>query len=153
MFHYELFHSSLNFCQGTFQLFFVLVSFEDDVKITSQIETTFFSQTMNLRKNVGIYLLKYVFVAWQVVSQFYVVVLVLVQKISYYFKHFCLEYIFTVQIQISFFRFKYACKIFVAYILSKACRSFCAHFCLLILYPVRMDLDVWLQGSKIKFSW
>ena len=51
----------------------------------------------------------------------------------------------------SFFPFKYTCEIFVAYILSKASRSFCAHFCPLILYPVRMDLDVWSQGSKISF--
>ena len=51
------------FLQGTFQLFFVFLCFEDDVKTTLQIKTTFLCRTINLWKNVGISILKYVFVA------------------------------------------------------------------------------------------
>ena len=50
------------FPQGTFQLYFILVRFKDDVKIAFQIETTFFCRTMNFRKNVSINVLKYVLV-------------------------------------------------------------------------------------------
>ena len=46
------------FLQGTFQLFFVFLCFEDDVKITLQIKTTFLCRTINLWKNVGISILK-----------------------------------------------------------------------------------------------
>ena len=122
-------------------MFFVLVCFEDNVKITLQIKTG----TINLWQSVEINVPKYVFVAGQVVSQYLVVVLVLVLKISYYFEHFWLQHVFT--ITKSFFPCKYACKIFEACIPSIAFRSYHACFCLSIFYPERMDFDTWSQAS------
>ena len=120
--------------------FFVLVCFEIDVKITFQIETAFFGGAIDLRKN-GIQVLKYVLVAGQVVSQFFVTVLVLVQEISDYFEHFWLKHIFTVELKTffelkSFFPCKYPCKISWACTLSRACRPLRACFCPPIFCPV-----------------
>ena len=122
--------------------FFVLVCFENDVKITFQIETAFFGGAIDLRKNgIQVQVLKYVLVAGQVVSQFFVTALVLVQEISDYFEHFWLKHIFTVELKTffelkSFFPCKYPCKISWACTLSRACRPLRACFCPPIFCPV-----------------
>ena len=114
--------------------FFVLVCFENDVKITFQIETAFFFFFLDLRKNgIQVQVLKYVLVAGQVVSQFFVTVLV--QEISDYFEHFWLKHIFTVELK-TFFPCKYPCKISWACTLSRACRPLRACFCPPIFCPM-----------------
>ena len=89
--------------QRTVQFFLVLVSFEDDVKITFQIETTFFSGAIDLRKNVSIHVLENVLVTRQIIPQFLVVVLILLQEISEDFQNLWVQDIFTVQVQEIFF--------------------------------------------------
>ena len=49
------------FTQRTFQLFYVLVRFENDLKIAFQIENMFLCGTINLWKNIRINILKDVF--------------------------------------------------------------------------------------------
>ena len=63
----RIFYSSPGFFLKNFPIFFILVCFKDDVKITFQVETTFLRGAIDFRKDVGIYILKYVLVAGQVV--------------------------------------------------------------------------------------
>ena len=73
------------------------------MKITFQIETTFFSGAIDLSKNIRIHLLENVLVTRQIISQFLVVVLVLLQEIGDDFQHLRLQDFFIIQVQEFFF--------------------------------------------------
>ena len=142
MLHYERFHNFEDFLPTvSFFIFFVLIGFKNDVKGTFQVISSPFRQAINFREDIWINVLKNCLILRQVISQLDVIFIALFQKICYYSGDLWLEHIFPIKVKKKYFLYKYACKIFVAYTLSKAYKSSRAYFDHTNFCQVKMDLD------------
>ena len=94
-----VFLSRLIFCEWLLSdHLLVAIRFEQNVKITLEVETTFFRCRVHLRKLMRIYILIYIFVSGQMLLKHSQILFSLIDKTSHYFKHTWLTSISTVEV-------------------------------------------------------
>ena len=117
----------------------VAICFEQDVKISLEVETAFF-RCLHRRKHMRIDILIYVFVSSQCLLKHSQILFSLIDETSHYFEHARLTNILTVEVdEIPVFADVY--KILMEYILSRACRPSRASFYLKCFCSEKTDSD------------